>query len=448
MAPRQTITGTVPPTYWIDLDLPPRRRYVDLAKQYADRLRSLTKLFDELVTDLHPKASPEWFRRLARIFLRKLYTREETEEIRGISEAINVEFYLIVALNVSLDLLMGCTSGAARSREEGKNETRMLHFRSLDWGMDPLRQVIVQLKYKRSRSLEPDKALATSITYVGFVGVLTGVREGLSASLNFRPVHNATTKMGHARYYSHLLLVLLGWRRSVSSLLREVLLPTSPSVSHPSLVDIVERIPHQPSTAAYLIFSDGDTTITMEKDSRSAVLRSSSSFIVITNHDVDDAADGSNKATTRNIAGAVTSTLQEFIGDSEERRGLMLKHWQRKMNQTQKNIQKGASDNEPVSKIPATANRGARSTSDRLQSSCTIAPDVDISSTEVRSYQTQAPFTPSSENLVFATQAEIVRWLSKWPTTNETTHFAAVLDPKEGNIAWIRMYLEPVPEPS
>jgi len=33
--------------------------------------------------------------------------------------------------------------------------------------------------------------IASTIGYVGFVGALTGVRKGLSVSLNFRPYHNA-----------------------------------------------------------------------------------------------------------------------------------------------------------------------------------------------------------------------------------------------------------------
>lgn len=48
--------------------------------------------------------------------------------------------HLLVAFNVLLDLFMGCTSGGAKLSVED----RMLHFRTLDWGMDPLRKVIVQ----------------------------------------------------------------------------------------------------------------------------------------------------------------------------------------------------------------------------------------------------------------------------------------------------------------
>lgn len=52
----------------------------------------------------------------------------------------------------------------------------MLHFRTLDWGMDPLRSVLVQLEFVRSKSEDPEKAIARTVTYAGFVGALTGVR--------------------------------------------------------------------------------------------------------------------------------------------------------------------------------------------------------------------------------------------------------------------------------
>ena len=39
-----------------------------------------------------------------------------------------------------------------------------------------MRSVLVQLEFTRSKSDEPDKVIARTVTYAGFVGVLTGVR--------------------------------------------------------------------------------------------------------------------------------------------------------------------------------------------------------------------------------------------------------------------------------
>ncbi|KKA20118.1 hypothetical protein T310_5891 [Rasamsonia emersonii CBS 393.64] len=167
-----------PPIYRIDLSLPPRERYVELSRLYRDELHSLTDLFDELVEAFLPNVPVKFIRGLARLALRRLFTTEETEEIRGISQAAGVDMYLLVAFNVLLDVLMGCTSGGVRVKAEDSSHTKMLHFRTLDWGMDALRKLIVQLEYVSSP--DTDEILATSITYVGFVGVLTAVRKGLS----------------------------------------------------------------------------------------------------------------------------------------------------------------------------------------------------------------------------------------------------------------------------
>ena len=139
-------SGDEPPHYTVDLSLPPRRRYRHIVADFKPQIADLPILFDEVVKDLRANVSVERVRWLARRLLRRVYNKEENEELRGIQEATGVEMYLLVAFNVLLDLFMGCTSGAARVKNDD-NLTRMLHFRTLDWGMDALRKVIVHLDF-------------------------------------------------------------------------------------------------------------------------------------------------------------------------------------------------------------------------------------------------------------------------------------------------------------
>lgn len=169
----------VPPTYTIDLSLPPAQRYVEVAAAFKDECLGLTVLFEETVKQFG--LSVGIVTRLARLLLRRLHDSEQTEEIRGISNVTGIDMYLLVALNVLLDLFMGCTSGGVRIRG-GPESNKMLHFRTLDWGMDPLRRVIVQLEFVERPGGE---VIARSVTYVGFVGVLTGVRYVLSFILTW-----------------------------------------------------------------------------------------------------------------------------------------------------------------------------------------------------------------------------------------------------------------------
>jgi hypothetical protein len=171
------------PTYRIDLSLPPSERYQTMASDFAPKMQAITPLFDQLLsTFIAWRLLRQFIEYLASMFLRRVWSAEETAELKGISEASGVPIYFLVALNVLLDSLLGCTSGGAlvkgdkkRKKLEGEKAT-MMHFRTLDWGMEELRSVTVVLEFVRSKSTDPDRVIARSITYAGFVGVLTGVR--------------------------------------------------------------------------------------------------------------------------------------------------------------------------------------------------------------------------------------------------------------------------------
>ena len=135
LAIEESDSSLQPPRFTINLSLPPFGRYHKLARAFKTRIQGLPVLFDEVVQEIH--LPPTWARKIARLCLRKVYSTEETEELRGICKITGLEMYLLVAYNVLLDLFMGCTSGGARVQDSGS----MLHFRTLDWGMDVLRCV-------------------------------------------------------------------------------------------------------------------------------------------------------------------------------------------------------------------------------------------------------------------------------------------------------------------
>ena len=80
--------GDEPPRYTIDLSLPPRKRYQHVATELKPQIAKLPTLFDEIVQDLRMKVSVETVRWLARLLLRRVYSNEETEELRGIQEIV------------------------------------------------------------------------------------------------------------------------------------------------------------------------------------------------------------------------------------------------------------------------------------------------------------------------------------------------------------------------
>lgn len=217
------------PTILVDISQPPQERYNELCNAFGEQMRHVTFLLDEILKFAvpHPWGA---FRMMAKGLLRatarRMYNHEETEELRGISRKTGIKMHVLVAFNVLLDCMMGCTSGAAlvnhnhkmeselspvdvenpsssvnyesnveaggalkderynlRTRSKGSasgvtapGEDGLMHFRTLDWGMDSLRSLLVVLEYVDSSTQYPSKVIARSVTYAGFVGVLTGVR--------------------------------------------------------------------------------------------------------------------------------------------------------------------------------------------------------------------------------------------------------------------------------
>lgn len=234
---------------------------------------------------------------------------------------------------------------------------------------------------------------ASSITYVGYAGVLTGVRKGLSMSLNFRPTHNDNGRFSNFRFYSHHLLVLLGFQPSISSLLRGYLLPALSSdtsrIDVPALETVKRNVPTVTTTAAYLIFSDGDTTLTMEKDHQSAVMRAAADFIVTTNHDM--AEENMNQSVEANHKDSSSTLLDGIVVESIDRRKAALELWEQSLRKAKRNLLKK-------------------------------------SSTHDRDFN----------------KGSVIRWMDTYPILNEETHFATVMDAKDGKVVWIKRYIQPL----
>lgn len=370
-----------PPTYQINLSLPPSQRYTRLAQDFAAEIHDVTDLFRIIVENW---GIPVFFIRfLCRILLRRLYSKEETAELAGIARAAKVEMFYLIAFNTFLDTFMGCTSGGARIQNESRGDTsgrqgeRMLHFRTLDWGMDQLRKLVVQLDY-----MKDGQHIGTSVGYVGFVGILTAVKKDLSMSLNFRPNRNSTSFLTNLTFYLHLLLVLVGFRPSISSNLRHHFF----SAQDVSLSNLASTISRTPSTAAYITLSDGESTIVMEKDRHSALIRESNDFISVTNHDLAFETQEINRALPLN--GKANRTLppglQEFVTESKERKNSLYTLWTR-------DATKGGSN---------------------------------------------------TKHLRVVKKSSIIKWLETDPIRNECTHFALAMDPKLGCVVYLKRYLD------
>jgi len=409
--PRDT-SPDEPLRFIINLSLPPEQRYLEVCTALKSEINNLTSLFDEVVGDMVNFVSNWWLHFLCRILLRGVYNKEENAELKGISKVTGVSIYLLVCFNVLLDLFMGCSSGGA-AVSDGKGESKMVHFRTLDWGMPALRRIIVHLDFTTETG---GPVVASSITYAGFVGVLTGVRKDFSVSLNFRPYHNDSNNFwANAKYTWHQILVLLGWRPSISSTLRDYLLPrrvrgsnTMPAsmekkrsrgawscIDYSDVIEPFRNLDKRSmlfrSTACYLCFSNGAETTVVEKDLVTAKVRSSDGFIVITNSDEDETIlEAAEPAEDSNLAAA----LAEIVEEAKDRKQCAEHNW---------NNMKAA-----------------------------------------RAKQSGLRRTSAEQRNALLTVEDAVTMVQKFPTTNEMTHFACVMDPSEGAVSWCRRWVRPV----
>ncbi|KAL1890940.1 hypothetical protein Sste5346_007937 [Sporothrix stenoceras] len=256
-----------------------------------------------------------------RSIIQRVYDDEEQAEIEGIAEAMEVPIHLLVALNVMVDMMMGCSTMGLKTvcGEEGK--INMLHLRIMDWHMPRLRRLMVELSYVRQPG---GPVIASSLSYLGYVGVFTGVRPGLSMSINFRAHHGRYCVKQRMAYHKHQLQVMMGKRRSLSSYMRQILL-ASDAVLDQQLMEeyedeeedlkeyggddktILEETEDSPfnmpildyiqspdglcgisSTAAYLTFCTPETVIISEKDHRQAEVFSDNTALAVCNHDRAD----------------------------------------------------------------------------------------------------------------------------------------------------------------
>ncbi|UKZ69223.1 uncharacterized protein TrAtP1_010233 [Trichoderma atroviride] len=382
------------PTHRIDLDLPPAERYVKLATEFAPRMREITPLFDTVLGSVVPWA---WLRSIIKfmafLVLRRVYSSEETQELAGIAKGSGVDMYFLVAFNVLLDSLLGCTSGGVLTRlkkgeidpAEGENKTerrtRMMHFRTLDWGMPELRSVLVVLEFVRSKSEDPQTVIARTVTYAGFVGVLTGVRQDLSVSLNFRPHHNCST----FSLRLHQALVLFGIRPSISSVLRQHFLhPERRKLSINNAVTSIERTRAAP---CYIILCSGAETTVVQKDLENAQTRSAVDFIVHTNHDFTP-TDQSDQAYTQKESSLILG-MESLVEESEERKDCILSRWTALAKRQERELKKG---------------RGRES--------------------------------------LAIYERTLQKWVRAFPIMNECTHFGCIMDPGTGAIRWIERGVE------
>jgi hypothetical protein len=161
--------------YEFNLDLPESKRWDAILEDYRDKLRA----FRANIIDLVAPFSGDSFSIKSSIFLfDKLGQIWFSGEIKKICEALDIDFYVGVMLQLFFDVYSGCT--AVTTEVSG----RKVLFRVMDWPLSFLKDLTVNLKVTKNK-----RVLYYATTWVGYVGVLTSMKPGMNAvAVNSRGV--------------------------------------------------------------------------------------------------------------------------------------------------------------------------------------------------------------------------------------------------------------------
>eukprot|EP00667_Euglena_gracilis_P013625 EG_transcript_14056 len=173
------------PEYVIDLDAPPRERWKRLVEDHKEELLAFLRVAADEQVELFGVFGHAVARLVGAASCRLgqwLWPAELWEEMAGIAEVTaqwdpTLDHSRWVMLNIAYDYYARCTCAVLSDARAAP-----VHLRVMDWHVAELRDLTVNVRFRQGR-----KELFRVTTWVGFVGVLTGMRKGAySVAVNYR----------------------------------------------------------------------------------------------------------------------------------------------------------------------------------------------------------------------------------------------------------------------
>lgn len=163
------------PTFIINLDLPPEQRWKQLVTNYKQECLEIFNYLETLSQQMLggvAKTIINGFIEGYRYFYDVMYQKE----LEGIANTLGVSINKLILGQLVYESCACCTSVIFKFK--GNN----LHFRTMDWDMDILKKVTVNLVFKKN-----NQVLFGATSWVGYVGIMTGMMSGqYTVALNYR----------------------------------------------------------------------------------------------------------------------------------------------------------------------------------------------------------------------------------------------------------------------
>ncbi|RDD41403.1 Acid ceramidase [Trichoplax sp. H2] len=176
--------------YPVNLDSAPQERWMQLASKKKHELAGMIGVVKNFTRIFFKNLLVDWVDKDWGALADKI-PKPYSDEIKGIAKAANIPLGEIVLYNIFYEIFSVCTSVVAQDKN-GK----IYHARNLDFGLflgwdfkrdtwlltEYLRPLVVNVDYQRN-----GKTVYKSVSFVGYVGVLTGIKPGVaSVTINER----------------------------------------------------------------------------------------------------------------------------------------------------------------------------------------------------------------------------------------------------------------------
>lgn len=165
------------PKFVVDLDKPPSERWNDILDKYQDKFAKINKEFDKIF-----KMYPTYLLWIAKTLI-SCYKWTNSimyyDELESISKKTNIEFEKLLLMQLCYEFCSACTCVVTKVKGE------YTFYRTLDWPLDFMKDITIQVNFVRGK-----KIVFTGITWVGYVGILTGFTGKYAVAVNYRRTTN------------------------------------------------------------------------------------------------------------------------------------------------------------------------------------------------------------------------------------------------------------------
>ena len=169
--------------YVIDLDTDEKHRWTNIILEHKSECLVAFSEMEKLVNlSTTAKVAKYLAKSIASAYVyfgKVLYL----DELKSIAKILNVTVEKVILYQLVYEMFAACTSIGCKVNGD------MIHFRTMDWDMEFLKKLTIELEFKKS-----GKTLFRSITWAGYIGVLTAmVPNNYSVSINYRASSGGVT---------------------------------------------------------------------------------------------------------------------------------------------------------------------------------------------------------------------------------------------------------------